>query len=152
MASLSQNKIDRTAFVLVIMTMLAPTLGGSTTLWAQALISLGTGVFFILSPPKRSPGLLLNVVFITIGAAALIGFLPAHWFAFPEWRTALLKFGIHLPSTWSPQPWLTLESGCLLWLGLAWTSYLFAYRWNPAFREKAWDAFCFGILCLAATL
>src|SRR5947208_2318312 len=140
MASLRQNKIDRTAFVLLVITILAPALGGSTTLWAQAVISLSTGVLFILSPPKRSPGLLLNAVFIAIGVIALIGFWPAHWFAFPEWRTVLLKFGVHLPDTWSPQPWLTLESGCLLWLGLAWTYYLFAYQWNPAFREKAWDA------------
>src|SRR2546427_11873753 len=117
MAHSDRQSMAWTAYAILALTLLAPTLGGSTTLWAQAVISLGTGVLFILSPPKRSPGLLLNVVLIAIGAAALIGFLPAHWFAFPEWRTALLRFGVHLPNTWSPQPWLTLESSCLLWLG-----------------------------------
>ncbi len=141
-----------TAYAILALTLFAPTVGGATTLWAQATISLATGALFILSPPRRSLGLALNTVFVAIGAAALIGFLPAHFFASPEWRTKLLSFGVHLPDAQSPQPWLTLQSTCLLWLGLAWTYYLLAYEWESTFREKAWDTFCFGILCLAAIL
>ena len=133
-------------------TLLAPALGGSTTLWAQATIALIVGLLFLLLPPRRSLGLALNTVFGTIAAAGLIGFLPAHFFPVPEWRAALLKLGVHLPGTWSPQPWLTLQSVCLLWLGVAWAYYLFAQKWKPALRERAWDIFCLGILCLAATL
>jgi O-antigen ligase len=137
---------------IITLTVLAPALGGSTELWAQALISFGTGILFFLAPPRRSLGFLPNCLFIAIGAAALIGFLPAHWFSPPAWRTALLNFGIQLPATRSPQPWPTIQAACLFWLGLAWAYYLFACQWPPAFREKAWDAYCFALLCLAATL
>jgi hypothetical protein len=136
----------------VALTVLAPALGGSTELWTQAVIILGTGVLFLLFPARRSLGPVMNVLFIAIGAVALIGFLPAHWFPSSEWRTALSNLGVHLPDTQSPQPWLTIEASCLLWLGLAWGYYLFAFEWTPGLREKAWDAFCFAVLGLAATL
>jgi tetratricopeptide (TPR) repeat protein len=140
------------AYAIVVITLLAPALGGSTALWAQATLSCVIGLLFILAPPERSLGRLLNILFIAIGAAALVAFLPANLFGLTDWRVSFLKFGIQLPGTQSPQPWLTLESSCLLWLGLAWTYYLFSYEWPPELRETAWDIFCFGILCLAATL
>ena len=127
-----------TAWAIVALTVLAPALGGSTELWTQAVIILGTGVLFLLFAARRSLGPVMNVLFIAIGAAALIGFLPAHWFPSSQWRTVLSNLGVHLPDTQSPQPWLTLESTCVFWLGLAWMYYLFAYEWKPALREKAW--------------
>jgi tetratricopeptide (TPR) repeat protein len=137
---------------IVALTLLAPALAGSTTLWAQGSISLATGLLFVLFPPRRSLGPLFNTIFIAIGGATLTGFLPANSFALPEWRNSLLKLGVDLPKTLSAQPWLTLQFICLLWLGLSWAYYLFSYEWKSALREKAWDAFCLGILCLAATL
>jgi tetratricopeptide (TPR) repeat protein len=135
----------------VALTILAPALGGSTELWAQAVMILGTGVLFVLFPARRSVGPAMNILFITIGGAALIGFLPAHWFPPSEWRTALSNLGVQLPDTQSPQPWLTLQCSCLFWLGLAWAYYLFAHDWNRS-RQTAWDGYCLGILALAAVL
>src|SRR6266566_7471197 len=93
-------------WVIVILTIVAPALGGSTTLWAQATIILATSVLFILAPPRRSLGPALNIIFIAISAAALIAFLPPRFLPAPAWRTALTRIGVSLPSTWSPQPWL----------------------------------------------
>jgi len=141
-----------TAFAIIGLTILAPALGGSTTLWAQTAIMLMTAFLFLTAPPRRSLGPALNIVFIAIGAAVLIAFLPARFLPAPIWRTALTTIGVALPPTWSPQPWLTLESACLLWLGLTWAYYLFSYEWEGTSREKAWDAYSFGILSLAAIL
>lgn len=83
---------------------------------------------------------------------AFVALLPAHWFPSPTWRTTLANLGVQAPGTRSPQPWLTLESSCLFWLGLSWTYYLFDFEWSAAVREKAWDGFCLAIIVLAATL
>src|SRR4051812_21592803 len=134
------------------LTLLAPFLGGSTQLWAEATLALCTGAVFIAAPPRvrlgRTPALLL----IGIAALPLVSFLPDRWFGTPEWRTALTRIGIELPATLSAQPWVTLESCCLLWLGVAWAYYLLAFAWPPAAREKAWDVYGLGIVGLAALL
>ena len=140
------------AYAIAALTILAPVLGGSTKLWAQAVIILGTGALFLLSPPRKSLGTLPTLMFVAVGVAALIAFLPAHWFPSPQWRATLANLGVQMPRTRSPQPWLTVESSCLLWLGLAWAYYLFAFAWNQDLREKVWDTFCLAIIGLAATL
>lgn len=111
-----------------------------------------TGALFILFPPRGSLDLWPTVLLLALGALALLAFLPAQWFSATPWRLALTELGLQLPATRSPQPWLTFESSCLLWLGLAWTYYLFAFEWHRAVREKVWDVFCFAILCFAAVL
>src|SRR6478672_1753137 len=113
-----------TAFAIVALTVLAPALGGSTTLWAQAAIALVTGALFVVAPPRRSLGPAFNLVFFVLALLPLVQFLPASWFSTPTWRSNLTGLGAQLPPTLSPQPWLTVESTCLLWLGLAWAYYL----------------------------
>jgi O-antigen ligase len=149
---LDRQSTSWTLGAILALTALAPALGGTTQLGAQALIGFGTGILFLLAPPTKSLGVLANCLFIAIGSVALLAFLPAHWFSSPSWRTGLLNIGIKLPVTRSPQSWLTLQASCLFWLGLAWAYYLFVYRWPAALRERAWDAFCFVILFLAAIL
>jgi O-antigen ligase/tetratricopeptide (TPR) repeat protein len=141
-----------TGYAIVILTLLAPVLGGSTSPWAEGSLVLLTGIFFIVDPPRRSLGLWFNALFLALALLPLIGFLPSQFLHVPAWRVELTNLGVKFPPTWSPQPWLTAESACLFWFGLAWTYYLFAYEWKPSLREKVWDAFCIGILALAATL
>ena len=141
-----------TAYAIVSLTLLAPLLGGSTEFWAKATLVLLTGILFVAAPPTRSLGIGFTAIFVSLAVLPLIGSLPARIFAQPQWRTDLTALGITLPATWSPQPWLTFEAACLLWLGLAWTYYLFTYEWKPRLREKVWDVFCLGILCLSAAL
>ena len=139
------------AYAIPILAIAAPALGGSTTLWAKAIIAFATGLLFILFPPKRSLRW-LAIIFLAIFALALTAYLPASWFGLPQWRLDLTKMGAQLPATLSPQPWLTLESICLLLLGLGWAYYLMVADWSSSLRERALVAFCFGILLLAATM
>ncbi len=67
-------------------------------------------------------------------------------------RSAFTSFGISLPGTRSPQPWITLESTWLLLLGLAWTYFLFAYEWPDRYRKRIWLFYAGGILFLASVL
>ena len=137
-------------WLIVGLTILAPLLGGSTESRAQAALMLLTSLLFLCAPPRHSLGRVAHILFGAVAVLALVAFLPANWFPQSDWRQAFARFGIPLPGTLTPQPWLTLESSFLLWFGLAWTYYLLAIDWPVGFREKAWDAFCFGILCLAA--
>jgi tetratricopeptide (TPR) repeat protein len=140
------------AYVVVGMTLLAPALGGSTGLWAESLLALLVGALLIVSPPRRSLGLLPNICFCALFLIALSGFLPARWFGEDEIRSAFTSFGISLPGTRSPQPWITLESASLLLLGLAWTYFLFACEWPDRYRKRIWLFYAGGILLLASVL
>ena len=140
------------ASAIVGLTLLAPALGGSTEIWAQSSLALATGGLLILSPPRRSLGLFPNVCFCALFLIALSGFLPARWFGEDEMRSAFTSFGISLPGTRSPQPWITLESTWLLLLGLAWTYFLFAYEWPDRYRKRIWLFYAGGILFLASVL
>lgn len=137
--------------VVVLITVLAPLLGGSTELWAKAVIAIAAGGLLIFLPPRGSWPM-LNRVLLAIFAVGLISFLPAALFGSTPWRTDLAKLGVSFPSTLSPQPWLSIESIALLGIGLAWASYLLGLNWNLQTRQKALNWFCIGILGLAVTL
>src|ERR1700737_795121 len=93
--------------VIVLLTILAPLLGGSTKLWAQAALALITGALFLFSPPRKSLGLIPNIAFSILFFWALTAFLPAAWFPTPEWRAKLTAAGAILPLSVSAQPWIT---------------------------------------------
>src|SRR6266446_5344524 len=102
---------------------LAPALGGSTQVWAQAVVLLGIAALCTFSPPRRSAGPLWNLIFSAVMVLALTAFLPVRWFGVPHWRQALItEHRVELPATLSPQPWLSAEGACLLFAGL-----VFAY-------------------------
>ena len=139
-------------FVILALTALAPLLGGSVRLWAQAAIALGTGLLFLAAPPERSLGPLPNGLFLSLFALALLAFLPAAWFSTPPWRSQLLSIGVRLPSTVTPQPWLTLQLSFLFLLQLSWTYYLLAREWSLEARWKVWVAYGIIVVGLAAML
>ena len=140
------------AYAIVALSILAPILGGSTELWAQATICLGCALLMIIAPPRRSLGLLPNILFSALALLALTAFLPARWFSPDELHVAFSKLAVAVPPTRTPQPWLTLQSACLLFLGLAWAYYLLALDWNRRRRIQAWTIYSIAILVLAATL
>jgi len=127
-------------------------MGGATELWAQALLAIGAGLLMVFLPPRRSLGLVPNLAFAALLLLALTAFLPARWFAAPDWRTDFLKLGAQLPLTRSPQPWLSLEWTCFLLLVLAWAYYLASFRWSRRLRENACLIFAMAILALSAAL
>jgi O-antigen ligase len=134
------------------LTVLAPAMGGSVTLWAEGTLAVGAGLLLLLLPPRRSLGLLPNLGFAALLLIALTAFLPMRWFTPPDWWLHLTKLGARLPDTRSPQPWLTWQWTCFLLLVLGWTYYLFTFQWGRSLRAKACVAFGIGILGLAGAL
>jgi O-antigen ligase len=140
-----------TAVGLPLLVFLAVFLGGATQRWSEAVVIGGFGLLLLARPPRMSLGPVLNTVallFLTLGAAA---FLPAHWFAIPAWRLALTKdLGVHLASTVSAQPWMTLDSFVLLLAGLAWIYYLTTLDIQLRDIRLAARVFAGGMMVLAA--
>jgi O-antigen ligase len=96
-------------------------LGGGTAKWAEGIVVALLGVFLIFQPPRRSLGWLTNLVFFALALCALVSFLPHTWFLIPLWRTAMTQdLGIVLPSTLSPQPWISGSCFLSLFAGMCW--------------------------------
>jgi O-antigen ligase len=126
-------------------------LGGSTTKWAEGLIVALLGGLLIFQPPRRSLGWLINATFIAFALCALLAYLPQSWSAAPAWRKALTgEFGIALPNSITPQPWLT--AGCFASL-IAALCYLYRVSGQELELRVArfqLRMFAFGIVLLAA--
>ena len=146
------EKITPACYAAVILTVLAPLLGGSTRLWAQAVIAACVGAVFLLFPPGKSLGLVPNLASVMLLLLAGAAFLPASWFSTPEFRIELGKIGVPLPSTLSAQPWLTLESSLLFFLCLSWAYYLLSADWSLVERRRSWFLIGSAITALAAML
>ena len=150
--SLRDGNPSWSGYAIIALTLLAPILGGASELWAQTTICLGCALLMIIAPPRQSLGLWINIAFVALALLALAAFPPASWFAQDQLRVAFSRIGIQLPATRTAQPWLTLQSTALLWLGLAWAYHLLAYNWSRQQRISAWIIYCIAMLGLAAAL
>jgi len=134
--------------IIVGLTLLAPALGGSTKLWAQALVVLGCALVVLVAPPGARLPWPLRLVFAGLLVLACAGFLPATWFATPPWRHTLqTDYQLPLTNTLSPQPWLTLENLLLLFATVMWGGYLCTRRWESR-RRTLLAVYCAGLLGL----
>ncbi len=125
--------------------------GGATTRGAEAAVLGGLGLLWLLAPARRppEPGVILCGVGLIILAST--AWWPVTWFSIEPWRRGLQGLGMALPSTLSPQPWLSLDA--LVWLlaGLGWMAWLLGLAWNAATRRMAMGMLAGGIVVLAAT-
>lgn len=104
---------------------LACFLGGATQKWSEGIIVALLGLVLLVHPPKFSLGPARNIILLALLLCLATAFLPANWFSKPAWRAALVDdFGLNLPGTLSPQPWISL--GCFLsaLAGLSWLYYM----------------------------
>ncbi len=131
--------------------MLAPFPCGSTVPWAQGIVLALLGLLLVIRPPRHSLGLGMNLLFGAFLALALGAFLPAHWFGMAEWRShGAPAVALALPSTLTPQPWLTAEAIVLLIAGMAWLYLLLASQNSSSDSGPLLKAFCIGITIFAA--
>src|SRR5262249_21205956 len=92
-----------------LLPVLACFLAGATRKWEEGVVITLLGFHLLLRPPRFSLGATTNIVLFGLFILAALAFLPAHWFFQPEWRATFVKnFAIQLPSTLTPQPWITL--------------------------------------------
>jgi hypothetical protein len=106
---------------IALLPVLACFLGGATQKWAEGLVITLLSLCLVVRPPRFSLGALTNLVLLSLFILTAVAFLPARWFFQPEWRAAFVNdFGIQLPSTLTPQPWITLSYLVSFAAGLSW--------------------------------
>jgi hypothetical protein len=138
-------------FAIPALPVLACFLGGATVKWSEGIVVALLGLMFLVNPPKVSLGWPINATVLALLACAATAFLPANWFLQPAWRTALVEdFGVRLPGTLSPQPWISL--GCFLSFlaGVSWLYYVSALDLELRDVRTQLRTFALGVACLTA--
>src|SRR6266705_2467677 len=136
---------------IALLPVLACFLGGGTQKWGEGIVVALLGIFLVARPPHFSLGLAINLVLVAILIWSAITFLPASWFFQPSWRASYVNdLGISLPTTLSPQPWMTLT--CLLSLvaGLSWLYVVCAQQLELREARLQLRLFTAGVVVLAA--
>ncbi|HZR77825.1 MAG TPA: O-antigen ligase family protein [Chthoniobacterales bacterium] len=106
---------------LALLPVFACFLGGGTEKWGEGIIYGLLGIYLLVRPPRRSLGIALNLTLLALLLCAASAFLPSNWFFQPSWRAVDANdFGIVLPGTASPQPWITFTCMFSLLAGLSW--------------------------------
>src|SRR6266516_4118312 len=130
---------------------LACFLAGATQKWEEGVVITVLAFCLLVRPPRFSLGVITNLVLFTLFILAAVALLPAHWFFQPEWRAVFERnFAIQLPSTLTPQPWITLSYLVSFAAGLSWL-YLVSTQ-DLELREARFQLrlFTSGIALLAA--
>src|SRR5438270_5547692 len=139
------------SFFIALLPVFAVFLGGATSKWAEGIVVALLGLFLIFQPPRRSLGWKINTVFFAFALCSLVSFLPQAWFFTPDWRTALQNdFGIKLPSTVTPQPWVSLGCFASLVAALCWLYRVSAQELELRVARFQLRLFAAGIVAIAA--
>ncbi|HSH39161.1 MAG TPA: O-antigen ligase family protein, partial [Chthoniobacterales bacterium] len=134
-----------------LLPVLACLLGGATQKCAEGIVVALLGALLIANPPRFSLGAAVNGIIIALVALGGVALLPAAWFFQPAWRQALANdFGIVLPATVSPQPWITFS--CLLSFiaGLCWFYHVATQDLDTRAVRHQLRVFAGGVAVLAA--
>src|SRR5256885_2105112 len=138
------------AFI-ALLPVLACFLGGGTQKWGEGIVVAFLGLYLVARPPHFSLGLAANLVSLAFLLWSLIAFLPASWFFQPDWRATYLNdFGISLPTTLSPQPWISLTCLCSFVAGLSWLYLVCAQQLELREARLQLRLFTGSIVVLAA--
>ena len=136
---------------IALLPVLACFLAGATEKWEEGVVITVLGFCLLVRPPRFSLGTMTNLVLSTLFVLAAVALLPAHWFFRPEWRGSLVNnFAIQVPSTLTPQPWITLGHLVSFAAGLSWL-YVVSTQ-DLGLREVRFQLRLFtgGIVLLAA--
>ena len=151
----NQNAAATTRWIanaaVALLPVLACFLGGATQKWEEGVVITILALYLLVRPPRFSLGLLTNLVILAVFIFAAVAFLPASWFFQPEWRAALVNdLRIQLPSTLTPQPWITMTYLLSFAAGLSWLYVVSAQ--DLELREARFQLRLFtgGIALLAA--
>src|SRR5947207_3900092 len=136
---------------IALLPVLACFLGGGTQKWGEGIVVALLGLYLLANPPRFSIGLTINLVLLALLISAAIAFLPASWFFQPAWRASYVNdFGISLPTTLSPQPWITLTCLFSFVAGLSWLYVVCAQQLELREARLQLRLFTAGIVILAS--
>ncbi|MBE7496418.1 MAG: O-antigen ligase family protein [Verrucomicrobiaceae bacterium] len=105
--------------------MLVILLGAGREAWSKGLAALLLGALMIAFPMRRRLPRIPLLGLLAVALAPGLAFLPKAFQGVAAWRETLEQSqGLALPSTVTPQPWVTLEAWlqlalCAAWLGWA---------------------------------
>ncbi|HMF46076.1 MAG TPA: O-antigen ligase family protein, partial [Candidatus Udaeobacter sp.] len=134
-----------------LLPVLACFLAGATQKWEEGVVITVLGLCLLVRPPRFSLGAITNLVLFTLFILATVALLPAQLFFQPNWRQAFVSnVAIQLPSTLTPQPWITLSHLVSFAAGLSWL--YFVSTQDLHLREVRFQLrlFSSGIVLLAA--
>src|SRR3954471_5729489 len=135
---------------IALLPVLACFLGGGTLKWEEGIVVGCLGLLLLVRPPQRSLGVVLNCLFLIFIGLGALAFLPARWFFFPPWRTALINdFATALPTTVSAQPWISGTCLVSLIAGTTWLYYVATSEAELRSVRSQLRLFVFGIVVLA---
>lgn len=138
------------SILLGILPLLPCLFGGGIALWSRATLFALAGFLFLLRPPNRSLGVVMNGICVALLVLASVHFLPASWFGSPPWRASFAAAGIILPGTRSMQPFLSAEGTATFLFGIC-VAYYFLARPSRGFSfSLAARTFAVGTLALLA--
>jgi O-antigen ligase len=136
---------------LALLPVLACFLAGATQKWGEGIVFVLLGIFLLARPPRFSLGWPINLVLFAFLLWSAIAFLPANWFYQPSWRATYVNdFGIVLPSTLSPQPWISGTCLISLLAGLTWLYLVSSEQLGLREVRTALRLFTAGMVALAA--
>lgn len=136
---------------LALLPVLACFLAGGTQKWGEGIVVALLGIYLLVRPPRFSLGLAINLVLLAFLIWSLIAFLPEKWFFQPNWRATYVNdFGISLPSTLSPQPWITGTCLISFLAGLTWLYVVCSEQLGLREVRTALRLFTGGVVVLAA--
>jgi len=136
---------------LALLPVLACFLAGGTQKWSEGIVVALLGIYLLVRPPRFSLGLAINLVLLAFLIWSLIAFLPEKWFFQPNWRATYVNdFGISLPSTLSPQPWITGTCLISFLAGLTWLYVVCSEQLGLREVRTALRLFTGGVVVLAA--
>ena len=138
------------ALAAVAVPLIAVFLGGATEKWAEGIALVLIGLLVFAKPPRSSFGPILDSLALLLLLSASVAFLPARWFFEPAWRAALMNdFSVALPTTLSPQPWVSLQCLVSLLGAIVWLYYLSGARTEPRDMRTQLRLFSAGVIALA---
>src|SRR2546423_4324077 len=135
---------------LALLPVLACFLGGATQKWGEGIVVGLLGIYLLARPPRFSLGLAVNLVLLGLLICVALAFLPASWFFQPQWRATYINdFGIALPTTSGPQPWITATCLISFVAGLSWLYVVCSERLGLGEVRTALRLFTAGMALLA---
>ena len=111
-------------WVFALVPMLIIMFGAGREPWSKGVAALLMAAVVILFPVRRKVPTFLQFCLLGLALAPGSAFLPAAIHGVVEWREKLAEINISVPSTITPQTWVTLEAWfahglCVLWLAWA---------------------------------
>jgi hypothetical protein len=123
-----------------------------TQFWAQTFLITAVGFLYLFFPPKGGFSVALLTIVSLILLLACSTFLPATWFR-ATYRISFQDQGFVLPSTLSPQPWLSFEDLTLLVVTLLWVRFCLENHYSTKQRQFLVTSYLLtlGVIAFAKT-